>query len=99
MWLERIGSNPKFDHQVKSANYSAQSAYRGARNGGEHIHIHFPRFGTASENTHDFRVSLDWADVEAILRAFCEMNHPEAVRLVRAKKLAAAIEDFAKSTV
>jgi hypothetical protein len=95
MLLERIGSSPKFDHQAKSANYSAHSAFRGARNGGEHVHIHFPRFGTGSENANDFRVSLDWSDVEEIVRVFCEMNHPEATRLVRARKLAAAIEDFA----
>jgi hypothetical protein len=95
MWLERIGSTPRFDHQSKSMNYSAHSVYRDARNDGEHIHIHFPRFGIASENANDFRVSLDWSDVEAIIHVFCEMKHPEAARLMRAKMLAAAIEDFA----
>ena len=49
----------------------------------------------AQENANDFRVSLDWSDVEEIVRVFCEMNHPEATRLVRARNLAAAIEDFA----
>jgi hypothetical protein len=96
MWLERIGTNPRFDHQEKSKNYSSHSTYRDARHDGEHIHIHFPRFGTATENANDFRVSLDWSDVEAIIRVFCEMKHPEAARLIRAKTLSAAIEDFAK---
>ena len=96
MWLERISSNPRFDHQAKSTSYSSHSSYRDGRNDGEHIHIHFPRFGTDSEKTNDFRISLDWSDVEAIIGVFCEMNYPEATRLIRAKTLAAAIEDFAK---
>ena len=96
MWLERIGSNPRFDHQAKSTNYGSHSTYRDARNDGEHIHIHFPHFGPSSESAHDFRVSLDWSDVDAIIRVFCEMKHPEAARLIRARTLAAAIEDFAK---
>lgn len=96
MWLDRVGSSPKFDHQAKSINYNSHSTYRDARNDGEHIHVHFPRFGTSSESANDFRVSLDWSDVEAIIRVFCEMNYPEATRLIRAKTLAAAIEDFAK---
>jgi hypothetical protein len=95
MWLERIGSNPKFDCQAKSVSFSSYSTYRDARNDGEHIHVHFPRFGTILENANDFRASLDWSDVEAIVRVFCEMKHPEAARLMRAKTLAAAIEDFA----
>jgi hypothetical protein len=96
MWLDRVGSNPRFDHQVKSTSYSSHSTYRDARNDGEHAHVHFPRFGTGSENTNDFRASLDWSDVEAVIRVFCEMRHPEAARLMRAKTLTAAIEDFAK---
>jgi hypothetical protein len=96
MWLERIGFNPRFDHQAKSANYSSHSTYRDSRNDGEHVHLHFPRFGIGSENAHDFRVSFDWSDVDAIIRVFCEIKYPEAARLIRAKTLAAAIEDFAK---
>jgi hypothetical protein len=96
MWLERISSSPRFDHQAKSTSYNSRSTYRDARNDGEHIHTHFPRFATDSEKTNDFRVSLDWSDVELAIRVFCEMKHPEAIRLMRAKTLTAAIEDFAK---
>jgi len=96
MWLQRIGFDPKFDHQAKSTSYSSHSTYRDARNDGQHVHVHFPRFGTGAEQANDFRISLDWSDVEAMIRVFCEMNHPEAIRLMRAKTLTAAIEDFAK---
>jgi len=68
MLLEKTGSNPRFDHQAKSMNYSAQSTYRDAENDGKHVYNHFPHFGPASENAHDFRVSLNWSDVEAIIR-------------------------------
>jgi len=96
MVLEKIGSNPRFDHQAKSMNYSAHSIYRDAENNRKHVYSHFPHFGPTSESAHDFRVSLDWSDVEAILRVFCEMKHPEAARLMQAKNLAAAVGDFAK---
>jgi hypothetical protein len=98
MRLERIVSSPKFDHQDESGEYGAHSGYRGATNDNEHIHTHFMRFGTGSENANDFRVSLDWPDVEAIIRTFSQMGHPEAVRLERARKLAVAVEGFIKNS-
>jgi hypothetical protein len=98
MRLERIGSSFRFDHQAESSDYSAHSAYRGATNDNKHIHNHFLRFGTGPENANEFRVSLDWPDVEAIIRAFSQIGYPEAVRLERARKLATAVEEFAKNS-
>ena len=98
MWLGRVGSSPRFDHQAKSTSYNSRSTYRDARNDGEHIHTHFPRFGTDSEKTNDFRVSLDWSDVEAIIRAFCEMNYPEATRLIRCKNVDSSHRRFCKTS-
>jgi hypothetical protein len=65
---------------------------------GERVYVHFERFGLGTENTNLFRVSLDWSDLEAILRKFSEMGHTEAVRLECARKLASAIEDVAKNS-
>ena len=97
MRLDRIGSSPGFDHQDESTDYSAHSAYRGARNDSEHVHNHFMRFGTGSDNFNDFRVSLGWPDIEAIVHKFSEMGHPEAIRLIRARKLAMALDEFSNS--
>jgi hypothetical protein len=40
------------------------------------------------------RVSLDWADVEALVETLAEKGHPSALRLERARKLAAAVDEF-----
>ena len=98
MWLDRVGSSPKFDHQAKSINYNSHSTYRDARNDGEHIHVHFPRFGTSSESANDFRVSLDWSDVEAIIRIFCEMNYPEAISADTRKNVNSRHRGFCKTS-
>jgi len=41
-------------------------------------------------------ISMGWSDVEALIRTFSEMDHPEGPRrLERARRLAAAVEEFA----
>jgi hypothetical protein len=94
MRLNRLGPN---SHHADSNSYSDDSPYIGGKDEGERVYNHFKRFGTGTENFNDFNVSLEWSDVEAITRTFFEMGLPEAVRLDRARKLAAAVEEFAKS--
>ena len=58
--------------------------------------VDFQRFGAGSENFSWFKVSLGWSDVEALIQTFSAMEHPEAARLQRARKLAAAFDEFSK---
>jgi hypothetical protein len=95
MRLKRLGANY---HHADSDSYGSHSAYKGGEDDGERVYNHFRRFGGGTENFNDFNVSLQWSDVEAIVRTFSEMGHPEAVRLERARKLAAAVEEFAKDS-
>jgi hypothetical protein len=69
---------------------------KGGKDDGERVYNHFLRFGSGTENFSDFNVSLGWSDVEGIIKHFFEMGHSEAVRFDRARKLAAAVEEFAK---
>jgi hypothetical protein len=41
---------------------------------------------------------MEWSDVETIIRIFVEMGATEAVRLERARKLAAAVHDIARNS-
>jgi hypothetical protein len=60
----------------------------------ERLYAHFFKFGTGAENTFDFRAVVNWEDVEAIVAAFSKVGHPAAIQFERAKKLAAALDEF-----
>ena len=94
MRLKRIGNE---NHHADSDIYSPHSVFKGGQDDGERVYNCFLRFGSGTENFNDFSVSLQWSDVEAILLIFCEMGQPEAVRSHRARKLAVAFDEFAKS--
>jgi hypothetical protein len=96
MRLKRIGHAAAQDHYADSDEYSSRSAYRGGEDGGQRVYNHFLRFGGGSENFNDFRVSLEWSDVEAIIQIFSASGHAEAMRLERARKLGAAVEELVK---
>jgi len=61
-------------------------------------YVDFRSFGAGSERFSDFIVSLDWEDVEAIIQTFTDMGNIEAIRTKRARRLAAAMEEFAKNS-
>ena len=95
MRLDLLRSTSGKDRPAESYKYVAHSAYRGAINDDDSIHNHFDFEDYRGETPHA-RVSLNWADVEGIVAAFIGKGHPEALRLGRARKLAAAVDEFAK---
>jgi hypothetical protein len=98
MRLKRIGDAAGRDEWADSADYRSRSHYRGGLDEGERVYNHFDRFGSGLQNTNLFRVSLEWSDVEAIIRTFAEKGFTEAIRLQRARKLAAAVEEIAQNS-
>jgi hypothetical protein len=98
MRLKRIGGAAGRDEWADSINYSSSSPYRGELDEGGRVYNHFEKFGSGPQNTNLFRVSLEWPDVEAIIRTFVEMGHPEAMRLERAMKLTAVVEEIAQNS-
>ena len=98
MRLKRIGDTDGRDEWADSSEYDSGSPYRGSLDDGKRVYNHFKKFGSGSQNTSLFRVSLEWSDVEAIIRAFAEMGLAEAVRLERAQNLAGAVEAVAKNS-
>lgn len=57
------------------------------------VQIPFRSFGRGYERTSDFGVNLRWPDVEAAIKAFSEMGHPEAIKLRNALNLANAAQE------
>jgi hypothetical protein len=57
------------------------------------VQVSFHEFGRGFERTSTFGVNLRWNDLEAALKAFSEMGHPEAIRLRNALDLANAAEE------
>jgi hypothetical protein len=53
----------------------------------------FPRFGRGDQKRSDFAVEVSWSDVRRLVRAFIEMEHPDAKHLGRIVRLAKQIED------
>ena len=53
----------------------------------------FRRFGRGEQRRSDFRVELNWIDVKGLVRAFIEMEHPEAAYLDQALRLVKKLED------
>ena len=94
MRLNRLGPNA---HHADSNDYKPYSVYQGGKDEGERVYNHFLGFGSGTERFPDFNVSLEWSDVEAIIRTFSKMGHLEAARLERARGLAAAVDQFMQS--
>jgi hypothetical protein len=55
--------------------------------------VKFPRFGRGELRRSDFLVELNWIDVKGLVKAFIEMEHPEAVYLEQILRLAKGLED------
>jgi hypothetical protein len=93
MRVVSIRSKPELDRVGKPSNFAA--LHRGVT-GDEDDSIHYAfEFEDYPGETPHARVSLTWADVEVFIEAFAKKGHPSALRLERARKLAAAVDDFA----
>jgi hypothetical protein len=55
-------------------------------------------FGFGTEKTSQLVVALTWRDVEAVIAVFAKMDHPQAVKLERARELATAVENLVKNS-
>jgi hypothetical protein len=95
MRLNRLGPN---HCHADSDDYSPGSTFVGGDDGGDRVYNHFHSFGNGIDNTSSFNVSIEWSDVEAIIRTFFEKGHPEAVRLERARELALAVAGVAQNS-
>jgi len=54
----------------------------------------FRRFGGGRVRQSDFEVYVDWQDLEKIIEKFCDADHPQALALQEARKLADALKSF-----
>jgi hypothetical protein len=54
----------------------------------------FPRYGLGIKHQSDFEVHVTWDDVEKILEIFCKSNHPEAIAIREAQRLAIAAKSL-----
>jgi hypothetical protein len=88
MKLHRLSRDPISDHDASSQDYwplDGQAC------------LDFKNF-TARDQGSDFRITVDWTDVEALIRLFADASHPDAARLVRSQRIASAIADFVSSS-
>jgi hypothetical protein len=91
MRLDRLTSNYMHAHGADSDEYAVSDDKNLA-------YIYFQKFGAGSERFSDFKVTFVWADIEAIVQKFADHGHPEAKRLVCAKKLAIAVEELVRNS-
>jgi hypothetical protein len=93
MRVVSIRSKDRLERVGKPHGFAA--LHRGAT-GDEDDSIHYAfEFEDYPGEPPHARVSLTWADVEVFIEAFAAKAHPGALRLERARKLAAAVDDFA----
>ena len=88
MNLHRISKDPISDYDASSQDFWSDNGQ---------AYLDFKKF-TARDQGSDFRITVDWADVEALIRLFADANHADAARLVQAQRIASAIADFVKSS-
>lgn len=93
MRLDLLRSKSQLDRIADSSEYLGYSGYRGAANDDDFIHNHFVFDDYPGEQPHA-RVSLKWADVEAIIDTFAKKGNPDALHLQRVRKLAVAMAEF-----
>jgi hypothetical protein len=94
MRLQRLTSSYMHAHHADSDAYTVS----GDSDEEQTASTLFSHFGAGSERFSDFWVSLEWSDIEALIRAFSEKGHLEAARLERARMLAMAVEEIAKNS-
>jgi hypothetical protein len=57
------------------------------------VQVNFHNFGRGPDRRSVFGVTLRWPDIEAALKAFSDMGHPQAIKLRNALDLANAVEE------
>jgi hypothetical protein len=65
-----------------------------ARDENPRVYADFDRFGNGRSRRSDFRVSMEWKDVQALIEKFCEAGHPDALALQDAMRLAQAAKEL-----
>jgi hypothetical protein len=95
MFLTLLRSKPSLD--LKSESSIGTGWARGANASGDLIHTHVTFDDYRGDPPHA-RASIAWGDVEALVAKFAEKDHPAALRLMRAGKLASAVENLAKNS-
>jgi hypothetical protein len=93
--MDLIRSKPELDLTAESSVGHGHA--RGAEASNDLVHTHFTFENYRGDPPHA-RVSLDWTDVEAVVDAFAKKGHSGALRVQRAEKLAAAVDEFAKNS-
>ncbi|WP_159012676.1 hypothetical protein [Bradyrhizobium sp. S69] len=87
MELVRFGQSYKTKSQDEA--YNVDNVDPAAKR----VQIQFRSFGRGPERRSEFGVNLRWQDVEAVLKSFSDMGHPEAIKLRNALSLANAAEE------
>ncbi|MFO1101811.1 MAG: hypothetical protein U1E20_02775 [Methylocystis sp.] len=95
MFLTALRSKPHLDREAESSVGDGWA--RGAEAADEYVHTHFSFEDYPGDPPHA-RVSIAWADVEALITRFADKGHPVALRLLSADKLAGAVEELTKNT-
>jgi hypothetical protein len=95
MFLTLLRSKSSLDCESESPVGAGWA--RGAEASDTLIHTHFTFDDYRGDPPHA-RASITWADVEELVAKFAEKDHPAALRLMRAGKLASAVEELAKNS-
>ncbi len=93
MIMELLRSKLTLDRLAKSS--IGEGWARGAKANDGLIHTHFSFDDYPGDKPHA-RVSVGWDDVEGLIAQFAKDGHPGALRLLRADRLASAVEELAK---
>lgn len=84
MRLERDTTN----YPSQGYHYQDSNEYEGDV---EDIYAKFSRFG--GQNS-EFKVHLNWSDVERAIEKFAALEHPYALRLLKAREIAEGIKTY-----
>jgi hypothetical protein len=92
MYLQRV--IPSREAASESPPEGHHSHYYRAFRPSGIVTVDFPRFGEGEYHRSDFEVRVRWRDVERMIKKFCEMEHPKALAVREAIKLAAAAKEL-----
>ncbi|HXO70310.1 MAG TPA: hypothetical protein VN838_15200 [Bradyrhizobium sp.] len=87
MDLNRYGQ--RFHHKAEDDRYKFDNELPEEKS----VRAIFRWFGWGSERTSEFGVGVKWADVESLIQDFAQMNHPDAIKVQNALRLAALLEE------
>jgi hypothetical protein len=96
MDLIRLDPSPKPDEEPdehRQTSYALENVPDEQMPEGAIAKAKFHRFGRGELKRSDFEIELNWIDVKGLVKAFIEMDHPEAAYLAEALRLARHISD------